>query len=355
MSETVHTQLQALLGSEMHKKHTHAILLGVKSRDGQVEFAGAEGSAMPQSPYFIASVTKMYTVAVLMQLVDEKRLDLDTPLTTYLPLDLIAGIHVYDGVDYSPQLKVYQLIHQTSGLADYFEDKRPDGGSLVGDFKQGKDRAYTVADVLAMVRDMTPKFAPDANEGRKSHYSDTNYQLLGAIIEAITGQSLADNFQARLFDHLGLAQTYLYDHQAAANREQPLPFYHHDAVMNIPLALSSEGPAGGIVSTLPDGLRFLRAYFDGELFDKGHFMRMMGQWNRLFFPMQYGYGLMRFQLPRPMTLFRYSPELIGHSGASGSFAFYALREELFIAGTFNQIDNPSRPFRFMLRVIDAVT
>ncbi|NLF77911.1 MAG: serine hydrolase, partial [Chloroflexi bacterium] len=75
----------------------------------------------------------------------------------------------------------------------------------------------------------------------------------------------------------------------------------------------------------------------------------------LFFPLQYGYGLMRFKLPRWMTLLRRTPELIGHSGASASFAFYTPREKLYIVGTFNQLDKPSRPFNFMLKVAAAAT
>ena len=117
----------------------------------------------------------------------------------------------------------------------------------------------------------------------------------------------------------------------------------------MPLALSSMAPDGGIVSNLTDSLTFLKAYFAGQLFDASHFERMY-QWNALFFPIQYGYGLMRFKLPGWMTPFRQTPQLIGHSGSSGSFAFYAPNEKLYMAGTFNQIDKPSRPFNFMLKV-----
>ncbi len=355
MSETTHRRLQALIDREMQKRHTHSLLLGVRSRDGRIAFMGGGGQASVDSPYFIASVTKMYTVVVLMQLVDEGRLDLDAPLTAYLPAGLIAGIHVYRGVDYSRQLRVYQLIHQTSGLADYFEDRPPQGYSLLEEVKQGQDREFALADVLAMVREMPPRFAPDARDGCRSHYADTNYQLLGAIVEAVTGDSIGTNFVARIFDPLGLPQTYLYDYRAPRDGPQPLAFYSGDQRLAIPRTMSSFGPDGGIVSTLADSLAFLRAYVEGELFDRRHFRRMMARWNRIVFPLQYGYGLMRFHLPRAMTLFRYSPELIGHAGASGSFAFQAPQEGLVLAGTFNQIDNPGRPFRFMLKVIDALS
>lgn len=339
----VNQRLQTLIDQEASKANSHGVLLGVQSADSRINSQGAAGNATPDSPYFIASVTKMYTAAVLMGLVDEGKLDLEAPITRYLPGELLDGLHVHRGTDYSRALKVYQLAHQTSGLPDYF------AGNLVEDFKQNRDQAYTVADTLAIARKMPPAAAPDSG---KAHYSDTNYQLLGAIIEAITGDALADVFQARIFDPLALGHTYLFDCNRPRSGSAPLPLYFKDTRLSLPLALTSERGAGGIVSTLADSLRFLRAYFDGALFDAAHLARMT-RWHALFFPLQYGCGLMRFKLPRIMTLFRETPALIGHSGASGSFAFYAPSEKLTIVGTFNQLDAPSRPFNFMLKAAAA--
>lgn len=335
-------KLQTLIDKQASKKHMHSILLGVQSTDGNIIFQGAAGDASPDSSYFIASITKMYSATVVMQLVDEGRLDLDAPLTDYLTASLLDGIHVHKSVDYSHHLKVYQLVHQTSGLADYYEDE------FIEDFKNNRDRAYNLDDVLGMVRNLKPSNAPDSG---KSYYSDTNYQLLGAIIESITGDPLAQEFQTRIFDPLQLSQTYVFDHTQP--QSEPIPLYNKSLRLDVPLALSSMAPDGGIVSTLSDSLTFLKAYFDGKLFDSKHFERMY-QWNPLFFPMQYGYGLMRFKLPRMMSPFQKLPELIGHSGSSGSFAFYAPAEGVYLAGTFNQIDAPSRPFQFMMKVLSAL-
>lgn len=139
----------------------------------------------------------------------------------------------------------------------------------------------------------------------------------------------------------------MFDH--TKERSALIPLYNKSQRLDVPLALSSMASDGGIVSILGYSLRFLR-----DLFNRAHFGRMY-QWNPLFFPLQYSYGLMRFKLPRWMTLFRDTPELIGHSGSSGSFAFYAPSEKLYMAGTFNQIDKPSRPFNFMLKVAAVVT
>ncbi len=93
--------------------------------------------------------------------VDAGKLDLDAPLTAYLPSEQLRGIHVYDGTDYSDQLKIYQLIAQTSGLPDYFE------GGIADDLRENRDRAYSVDDVLEIARN-TPAVA--APESGKAHY-----------------------------------------------------------------------------------------------------------------------------------------------------------------------------------------
>jgi len=334
--------LQTLIDKELERPHSNSVLLRVESGDGSFTFEGSAGHGTPQSQYFIASITKMFTASVIMQLVDEGRIALDDPITRTLDHLPLGGIHIYKGTDYSRRLTIRQLLHQTSGLADYFAN------GLDADFKAGRDRFYSVEDVLEIVRGMTPSAAPDSG---RSHYSDTNYQLLGALIEQATGQPLAEAFKTRLFDPLGMAETYLYDHTAPPTVE-PIPFYSKDAPIFVPQAMSSERGTGGAVSTMADSILFLRAYFRGALFDKGHFPQMMA-WNRMFFPMQYGYGLWRFQLPRWLTLFRKIPEFIGHAGVNGAMAFYNPDKDLFIAGTLNQIDTPARQFSVMPKIVAA--
>jgi D-alanyl-D-alanine carboxypeptidase len=240
-------------------------------------------------------------------------------------------------------LTVRHLIHQTSGLADYYE------AGVVDRLKQGIDARHTLADVLQMTKHLPPQAAPDSG---KSHYSDTNYQLLGAIIAAVTGQPFHDVVQDRICAPLGLTETEVYQTNIQ-NAADILPIFYKGTELRIPLALSSMGPDGGVVSTLNDLLIFLRAYHAGQLFDPQNHSSIQ-HWTPLFFPLHYGYGLMRFKLPRWMTLFRKTPALIGHSGSTGSFAFYAPQSDIFLAGTFNQIGQSRRPFGVMLRVLRSV-
>lgn len=338
------TDLQHLIDRAAAKTNTHGILLGVQSGDEQVHFLGSAGDAQVHHRFFIASITKMFTAAVILQLVDEGRLNLDTSAQSLLPDYDLTDLHTVKGIRYGAQVTVRHLLHQTSGLADYYQ------GPFERSLMRNEDQSYGLDDVLRMAKALPPKSAPN---DRRSFYSDTNFQLLGTIIEAATQQPLQDVFKARIFDPLGLSQTELQNANAIKKEPRLLSIHHKDQALTIPLALSSMGPDGGVVSTLEELLIFLRAHRAYRLFERKH-EAQLHDWNPLFFPFQYGLGLMRFKLPRWMNLFRETPELIGHPGASGSFAFHAPRSDMFLVGTFNQTDAPKRPFGFMMQVLKII-
>jgi CubicO group peptidase (beta-lactamase class C family) len=292
----------------------------------------------------------MFTAAIAMQLYQQGRLDFDAPLNAYLPEALIQGIHVYKGVDYSHKLLVSHLIDHSSGLADHETDKLRSGQSLVDQLKAGQDRYIETAEAMQLTRGLPPHFAPGAPG--KGHYSNGNYRLLGAIIEAITGCSMAQNFQAMICAPLGLTETYLFDWTTPRHGVQPADIYLKHNVAHVPKYLSSNTSDGGIVSTVSESIAFLRAFFEGRLFDKSLLERMM-HWKSIFFPMKYGYGLMYFKLPRFFSITP-PPEFMGHSGSTGSFAFVSPSRSLYLAGTINQIANPAGPFRLMMELVRAV-
>lgn len=336
---TLTADLQNLIDAECAKKHTHAVLLRVQSGDCQVDFQGCTGAATPDMRFPIASISKMFTAAIVLQLADEGRIALDDAVQSVLATTDLSGLLVVKGVDYGADLTIRHLLHQTSGLADYYES------DLAADLKRSLDRRYGLDDVLRMTRALPPQAAPGSG---RSHYSDTNYQLLGAVIEAATGQTFDEALQGRICAPLGLKQT-----AVSQGTEIGLPLYHKSRVLTVPKMLSSMAPDGGIVSTTDDLLTFLRAFMQNQLFKPENAARMR-QWNRLFFPLHYGYGLMRVKLPFCMTLLRSTPELIGHSGSSGSFAFHAPDPDIYLVGTFNQTDAPQRPIGLMLRVLRCV-
>lgn len=336
---TLASALESLIDTECAKANTHAVILRVRSGDGRVDFKGCAGAATPDTRFPIASIAKMFTAALIMQLADEGQIGLDQRVQSILTNIDLSGLHVVKGVDHSADLTIRQLLHQTSGMADYYE------GGVAKDLRLGKDRSYALHDVLQMTRALPPQAAPSTD---RSHYSDTNFQLLGAVIEAATGQTYDKALQSRICEPLAMKDT-----GVLLGTDIGLQVYHKERPLCVPQMLTSMGPDGGIISTLDEMLIFLRAFMAGELFKPPN-TALMRQWNRLFFPLQYGYGLMRIKLPQWMTLFRATPELIGHSGASGSFAYYAPEQDMYVIGTFNQTDAPRRPIGFMLKVLNVV-
>lgn len=295
-------KLNAILQKLLAGKNIHHAVMAVQSGDSRLDWAGAGGHADAEgttpmqvdTPYVIASVTKIYTSAVVMHLRAQGKLALEDALPKHLPESLIRGIHVYKGEDYSLRLTVEDLLTHRSGVADYYEEKVPGRGNILDRLLNEGDFAWTAEDVMALVRDhLKPHFRP--GEGNKAHYSDTNYELLGRIIESVTDKPLAQVYDEVIFVPLGLRRTYLY-RTGKQKTLMPAPIYYGDRPLQIPQALGSVGPHGGIVSTAPETIAFLKAFFGGRFFPQDYLAGMQ-QWRKIFFPLQYGHGLMRYKLP----------------------------------------------------------
>jgi CubicO group peptidase (beta-lactamase class C family) len=119
--------------------------------------------------------------------------------------------------------------------------------------------------------------------------------------------------------------------------------------------MTSFGPDGGMVSTVEDCLKFIKHFMGGELFRQTSTLDRMKNWKRIFTPFEYGLGLMRFKIPRIFSPFSEPPELIGHSGSTSAFLFHSDADQLYIAGTLNQIENQRRPVQLMLKIMKIVS
>lgn len=341
-------------------------VLGVSRVADDFDWVGAAGNAYPDqsepmkvdTPVFIASITKMFTGAATMILEERGALSLNDPISKYLPPSILEGLHVHKGHDYSHQLTVYHLLSQTSGLPDYFEESARGGKSVFDRIITGSDMEWDMESVVRITKsELKPKFPPEpegqSSSGHKAHYADTNYQLLGAVLESVTKEPLQKVFSELIIEPLGLSSTYLYDHKFQ-NPIAPANIYYKKKPLFIGKAMTSFGADGGMVSTVEDSLKFIRNFMEGGLFTSHSTLQRMQNWKSIFFPFQYGLGLMRFKLPRIFSPFSASPNLIGHLGASSAFLFHSDVSQLYIGGTLNQLDNRRRPVNLMLKVIKIV-
>jgi CubicO group peptidase (beta-lactamase class C family) len=348
MTPVAADRLQSVLEKAGGDSDLAGVMVRIESRDHSFGWTGSVGELDPTTPFFIASTTKLYTSAIVLRLADRGGLSLDGRLVDLVDAGLVRGLSVYRGTDHTDQITVRHLLAHTSGLPDYFMGKRPDGKTLEHKLRSGADLGWTLDEVLGTAREMGAVFPP--GQAGKALYSDTNFQLLGRMIEDATGLSYHDALHREILEPLRLERTWLYTDPADT---RPIPLRDGRDRLHIPKAMASFGPDGGVVATVADLMRFLRGFWEGDLFDPA-ILPTLKMYNRIFYPLQYGVGFARFKLPRVYSPFAPLPELIGHSGLSGAFAFLAPDQGVYLAGTVNNLAKPGRSYRLMLRLLRAL-
>lgn len=328
--------------------HPGAVLAVHRARDGAL-LEAARGDLGLDTPYFGASTTKLYVTAILLQMVEEGRIDLDAPFRRYFSGPETDRLNTFGGQDQTGAITLRHLMAHTSGLPDFFEADNARSG-LFQSLVRSEDRALTFGEAMDITRRLGAVSAPGKSE--RAVYSDTNYQVLGKVIEAVDGEGFAAAFDRRISRKLGLKSTWIYS-DPTDTRPRPLRFGTTE--MKIPRYMAFTQADGGVVTTAREALAFTRAMFEGKLFDKAR-LAALQDFRPMFFPLEYGTGMMRFQLPGAMTAFRKIPPMIGHSGLSGAVLFHMPERGLTFAGTVNQVDRRSAVFQMLAKaalVIEA--
>ena len=338
--------LQAVLDKTVDKKKIFGTSFAIKKAD--LIWHGASGNLSNEQPYFIASTTKLFTTAIILRLKSEGKLNLEDKISTYLNESVMSALHVFKGKDYSNRLTIQHLLAHTSGLPDYFQGKGKNGKSLEDEIKSGNDQSWTFEQAMERTKAMKPLFIPGAK--KKANYSDANFQLLGKIIEIITNTSFSENCTNLIIKPLGLSKTYLYQDFTDTT---PKTLYYKDRELNIPKAMTSFGPDGGIVSASAEMLIFIEAFFTGKLFPV-EYINELQKWNKIFFPMRSGIGIHLFKLPWFFNPTDAVPIFLGHSGLSGALAYYSPKEKVYIVGTVNQVAYPDISFKTMIKLTQTL-
>ncbi len=227
---------------------------GVISYSRAVGFADVETEtkATTSTKYRIGSITKMFTAVMVYQLFEEKKLTPETKLSTYFPqLPNAANINIKD-----------MLLHR-SGLWSVTDD------SL---YLEWSVNSILREDMLGMMKIHESLFQP----GEKSEYSNSNYILLGYIIEDITGKDYATNLEERIIRKIGLKSTSCEGRVNVSNNEA----LSYDRQINSwkkenETDLSVPGGAGAIVSTTEDLVHFANALFNGQLISESSLQDMI--------------------------------------------------------------------------------
>lgn len=330
--------LDELVKKAVKKENIWGFVIRVENTDLSLSLMSSGGNIQSEDYYFIASVTKLYVTTIILQLRAAGRLQLDYPIKQYLSSDIMSGLHIRKGIDYSSDITIRHLMSNTTGIRSYFTF------DIIDQLASGHDQIWPLEKTLDAIKQTKPRFKP-GQKGR-ALYSDTNYQLLGKIIENITNKPIGEMFKHNIFDPLQLEKTYVYENMQDT---RPVPLYFQNQKVHIPKYMTSVTSEGGIVSTARDTMIFLKAFFNGQLFSKNDLSELTARWNLLFGPglFFYGTGISK----QPITAFDLKDGLLGLWGQSGAFAFYHPKSDLYFTGTVNQFSGHSTAARMMIKLI----
>lgn len=218
--------------------------------------AGPEGGDLgPDAAFRVGSLTKTFVAVLVLQLVADGTIGLDDPV-----VDHAAELTIADGVT------IRQLLAHRTGIPEHAD------GELAPAVLADPGKTWTPTDVLGLVADQPRDFPP----GAQYAYSNTNYIVAGLLLEAVTGETLADNLQSRIVDPLGLRSTYFAPDEARSpigGFSDSLPGGDTSGASYRALETSS-GAAGALVSTASDLAVFLRALAHGKLLDQATYAEM---------------------------------------------------------------------------------
>ncbi len=293
--------------------------------------------------FALASISKTFTAAVVLQLVDEGRLGLDQRVAPLLPSFRLDR-----------RITVRMLLDHTSGLPDFFF-----GPGIDAALQRDPNAAWTAQRTWRYVRRHRP--AP----GHLWSYSNTNYLLLGELVRRVTGHSLASEIRDRLLDPLGLDAAW---YQGVEQPRAPetagfrlfttsggvraVPVAPRSDVMPFRSVVTAAGGAGSIAATARDTARWMQAFAGGRLLSPAVQAEMIGDMARtrvLKARIPYGLGIQGVPLAgRPA---------LGHSGRYLGFrnvVRYLPTEGITIAVLTNQGGyDPTRIAQALLKVILA--
>ncbi|HEX8270059.1 MAG TPA: serine hydrolase domain-containing protein [Flavobacterium sp.] len=220
------------------------------SENGKIIFEKAYGfrdiatkaKADKNTKYKIGSITKMFTAAVIFQLIEDGKLTLDTKLATYYPQIPNAEL-----------ITVANLLEHRSGIFNYTDDEK---------FAEMNRKTYTRSNLIDLIKSYQPHFTPNT----KSEYSNSNYMLLGFIIEDLTKKSYGQNVADRIIKPLKLTSTFYGNVTNPAKNEA---YSYRDLgnkwIIEDPWDMSLAGSAGAMVSTASDLTRFIEGLFVGKI------------------------------------------------------------------------------------------
>ena len=206
----------------------------------------------PDTKFRIGSLTKQFTAALVLLLQQDGKLRIEDPVRTYLP----------DAPKSWDKITLTELLQHNSGIPEIQSDPR---------FRSWAMSPHTHAEELALFKDRPLNFKP----GSKHEYSNSNYLVLGAVIEKVTGQDYGTLLRNRIFKPLGMNDSGV-DKDGLVLPRRALGYMNENGCL-VPMpseSMSVPWSAGSLYSTANDLLRWERGLFGGKVLSQSSFNAM---------------------------------------------------------------------------------
>ncbi len=303
-------------------------------------------------PFHVASIGKAFTATLIGMLIDDNLLSFDDPIVNYVNADLIGDLFVYEGVDFKEDVTISHLLTHTSGAADYFEDPAVGSSSIADLVLSDPKHLWTPNELIGF----TEKYQmAQGKPGENYHYSDTGFILLGLIIERVSGHTFHEELHQKIFDPLGMQDSYLAFYSAPENKEQDIAHIWFKGIeISSYNSLSIDWAGGGIISTLDDLAIYIRALNSYSLVSENVLNQMYDFNNQFEQGIYYGSGFMEFHFSEYFPTLSFLPELKGHMGVLGTQMLYDKETDTVYICSFGSTDYTVGSVKTMIQILSLI-
>lgn len=356
--EVANQSIQNLLEKEVSKKATVSsglVYVSFPKRGFTETYSTGEEDGRPvesDQPFHIASVGKAFTTTLIATLIEARELDLTDKVVDILGLELLEGLFVYKGNDYSEEVTVKQLLNHTSGIADYFEDDAVGMKKLTELVVEGPSRFFTPIDLINYTRDYQEAVG---KLGDRFHYSDTGFIILGLIIESVTHQTFDQVLHERLFTPLEMNDTYLMFYSEPVNGKRDIAdIWLEGTEISEFQSLSVDWAGGGIISTLGDLSIFVRALNKGKIVSDETLDQFYQFDYKFMTGLHYGNGFMEYHFGEYFPTLKALPKYRGHMGILGTHMLYDKESDGVYISSFGSTDYSAGSVKTMIKVLSTI-
>ena len=303
-------------------------------------------------PFHVASVGKMFTASLIGLLVDDGLISFDDLIVDFLDEGVLEKLFVFDGVDFQNDVTIKMLLNHTSGVADYFGEEGFDGKSGSDLMLENPDQFWVPNDMLDFTRLNQSAVGP---AGMQYYYSDTGFVLLGLIVENVMQMSFDEALHDRIFDPLGMNDSYLIFYSEPMNEIQEINEIWIDGVdVHEFASVSIDWAGGGVVSTLDDLVIFAKAFNDGTLLSEGTLSELYMFDQKFMQGIYYGLGTMEYRFDEFMPTLGFLPYYRGHMGILGTHILYDQNSGSLLIASFGSSDYAAGSVRTIIQILSTL-